>query len=440
MFKFLNKDLYITKDYSKKEEKLKKIFDIIILGIRFDKNDNDFFNILLNNKSFDYFNTQNFFGNLYDELIKKIFEKLNSPEDLLSLGNYNLQLDVMDEILKYLLLTIERIWISHPIKYPEKVENIISLSLLFSSNKIPEINKKVYESLESKIPKDMLIRIYSQILMLNYWMISKEFRNHIIDYINNNSGNNALSVWYRLSTINPEDDNARYIFLKKNLKDELAVNAKDFVGCFNNKNEKIILFKNLHDNKCFLRINNGELITTKYYQDSIKSKDDIINLKFKDAMYIIININYFPKLFMSFTSIELNSEEAEIFLYIFIIEFKERILKIKDYFDKLERIYDFLEQFYPGERKEDLIKIKNIIDNIENSKLDDCEIIKDKTIDYTKKLSEEAEQCERLKDSLFFMEIYNYCKEKKGNYQNAIELFSNLEILGKDNDFNSLNK
>ena len=443
MLLFLNRDYFLIDDDLEKEAKLKKILDTISIGIHFDQKETKFFNDILNNKSIDDFNVQSFFGNLYGEFIKTIFNKISTPEDLLSLGKCEIYFDTPKELLENFVLMLQRIWISHPVNYPENIKKIIAQSLSYSSAKIPEINEKVYKSLEKGISSDILISVYCLILLKQY-PTSVEFRGHLIDYIKNYCEQNPtpLSVWYLLNTIEPEYENERFIFLKNNLKDEYIVKAEDFFGCFNKRNEKILLFQYLREHKCFLNILEGELITTSYYKESLKSINNILNLKFHEAMYIYKNIYNFKSLFMYFTPIEQERETAEFNIELMLINLTEKIGPIKTFFDNFEKIYNFFEQFYPNERKEETSKIKNIIEIMNNVGMDDFENVKTNNMFYIDKFLIDAEEGEKLKDSLFFMAIYNYLKEKnyKDNdcYTNAIKLFSNLKNLENEKGINKL--
>ena len=442
MFEFLNNDEFLVQDEKEKENKLKSMLNIITLGIHFDKKETKFINDLLNNKMIDDdFNIKSFFGNLYGIFVKNIFKKLTTPEELLNLGDCEIRFDSPDEILENLILLIERIWIAHPIKFPENIQDLISQAISYSSIKIPNIHLKVYQSLENSISKDILMPLYCLILIKQY-DISEEYRGHIIYYIKMNCGNNALSAWYLLNTIDIDDEYERVEFLKKNLKDEFIVKVEDFIGFLNKKNENILLFQNLRIRKCF-NLLEGALIETPYYKNSLKSKNDIFNLKYKDAIYIYKNIYQFRDLFMYFTPIEESREQQEISIEILLISFYETIDPKKSYFDSLEKILNFWEQFFSNDKKEDINKIKGVITSLENSSLNEFERIQNENLIYTDKFMKEAEEGERLKDSLFFMEIYNHSKIKIKNnehdiYNNAIKLFSNLKKLGIDNNLNSL--
>jgi hypothetical protein len=249
----------------------------------------------------------------------EIFNKIKTPEDLLCLSNCEILYDIPNEILKNLILLIERIMNAYPINYPENIINILAQSLSYSSKRMPEIHKKVYQSLENKISKDFLIPIYSLILFKQY-DISKEYKNHVIDYIKNNSGKNPLSIWYLLNTIDIEDKSKRFEFLMNNLKDEYGVKAEDFIECLTKKNEKILLFQYLRITKCFY-LNCGEfdLTETYFYKNSVKSIENIFNLKYKDALYIYKNIYSFPDIFKYFTPVEKNKQEQESIIFDIVI-------------------------------------------------------------------------------------------------------------------------
>ena len=443
MFEFLNNDEFlIQNEKEEKENKLKSMLNTITLGIHFDKKETKFINDLLSNKMIgDDFNIKSFFGNLYGIFIKSIFKKLTTPEELLNLGDCEIRFDAPDEILENFILLIERIWIAHPIKFPENILDLIAQALSYASIKIPEIHLKVYQSLENNISKDILMSLYCLILIKQY-DLSEEYRAHIVYYIKMNCGDNALSVWYLLNTIDINDEYERVEFLRKNLKDEFIVKVEDFIGFLNKKNEKIILFQNLKMRKCF-NLLDGALTETSYYKNSLESKSNIFSLKFKDAIYVYKNIYQFRDLFIYFTPIEESKEQQELNVEILLITFSDTIGPMKSFFDSLEKISNFLEQFFPNDKKEDINEIKKVIINLENSSLNEFKNIQNKNLIYKDKYLKDAEEGEILKDSLFFMEIYNYSKLNKNNneqdiYNNAIKSFSNLKNLGIDNNLNSL--
>ena len=153
MMDFLFKDKYLTDNIKEKENKLKSIMKFIVFGIRFDENESEFINSILSNKNNE---TQSFFGNLYNDFIKKIFEKLTTPEDLMRLSRCEIPSEVPDVILESLLLMIEKIWISRPINYPEKTKNLIAQTLSYSSSISIVFNK--YHTERALFPQLFLIK------------------------------------------------------------------------------------------------------------------------------------------------------------------------------------------------------------------------------------------------------------------------------------------
>ena len=433
MFEFLEDDEFFNCDEKEKERKLEPLLNTICIGICFNKKESKFISDILNNRHFDEFNVKKFFGNLYQNFIKKIFNKITTPEDLLNLGNCDIRFDAPEEVLENFILMIKTVWSSHPINFPDYIQNIIAQSLSYSSVKIPEINTKVYYSLEEKIPKDILISTYTLILIKQY-DISDLFRQHIIDYIQNNCGKDALSVWYLLNILD-NDEYIRVDYLKNNLKDELSVKVEDFIGQSKQNKEKIDLFKKLRTSKYF-NLLDGELTETSYYKNSIESKNNIINLKFKEAMYIYSKIFDFFNLFYYFTPIEITRDESEIEIGLLLINFREKFEPMKVFFESLKKISNYWNRFFPTDKKEENNKLKNIINIFENGTLTDFENFKKEYNFYIKKFLEEAQDGELLKDSLFFMTIFNKIKNtnknEKDTYEEAKNSFSKFKNLDKD--------
>ena len=280
-------------------------------------------------------------------------------------------------------------------------------------------------------------------MMFKQYDISKEYKNHVIDYIKNNSGKNPLSIWYLLNTIDIEDKSKRFEFLMNNLKDEYAVKAEDFIESLTKKNEKILLFQYLRITKCFY-LNYGELELTEtyFYKNSVKSIENIFNLKYKDALYIYKNIYSFPDLFKYFTPVEKNKQEQESIIFDIVINFSEKMGPMKIFFDSLEKIYNFWIEFFPNDKRKEINDLKTLKKTLENSILKDFENIQNKNKFYIEKYIKDFEEGGQLKDSLFFIGIYNHYRKNKNNeedsYNKAKNLFSDLKNLGINNDINSL--
>ncbi len=67
---FFFKDKYLTENEKEKDKKLKDVLNTIVFGIHFDKKESEFINTILSNRNNKI---QPFFGSLYDDFIKKIF-------------------------------------------------------------------------------------------------------------------------------------------------------------------------------------------------------------------------------------------------------------------------------------------------------------------------------------------------------------------------------
>ena len=442
MFYFLQNDEYLDDDY--REKRLNDIIDIISNGIRFDIKNTEFINNILNNRPIDELNTKNYFGKFYPVFIENIFKKINTPEDLINLVDCKINWDTPEEVLENFILMVERVWTAHPVNFPDSIKNIIAQSFAFSSfkPKIKPIFEKVYKSLEKKIPTDFLLSTYS-LLLFHTSNISVEFKEYIVNYITNNCGKNALSVWYLLSLKSNEGDEVKINFLKENLKEEFAVKAEDFVGQSIESKEKLKLFQYLRVSK-YLKILLLNSIETPYYKISLNSINGIFNLKYKDAIYIYQKNYDFTDIFFYFTKIEMNAEAAESYVNKLQIQFSEKCEPLKKFYDDLLCIHNYWEFFFSNYEKDKLIELKNIISSLENTCLDDCNNKKNDYQSYIDKYLEKAQDGEKLKESFFFMAIYeNICLKKnelneEKRYNQAKNKFLELKKLGINNDINSL--
>ena len=175
---------------------------------------------------------------------------------------------------------------------------------------------------------------------------------------------------------------------------------------------------------------------------SVKSIENIFNIKYKDAFNIYKNIYSFAGLFIYFTPVEKTKEEQETIINILVRNFSKKIEPMKIFFNSSGEIYNFWIKFFPNDKKKEIIDLKVIKQTLENSILNDFEIIQNKNKFYIQKYIKDAKEREQLKESLFFIEIYNHYKKNQNNeedsYNNAKKLFSNLYNLGINNDKNAL--
>ena len=111
------------------------------------------------------------------------------------------------------------------------------------------------------------------------------------------------------------------------------------------------------------------------------------------------------------------------------------------YYDTLKSIHDFWTLFFPQEKAADLNKLKSIINEFENRKLENC--MDEGTLDKTfLNYVPEAEKGNQLSESLIFMEIYNKMnnieEQETKRYNLCLEKFNQLEKLGNNINFNLL--
>jgi hypothetical protein len=228
--------------------------------------------------------------------------------------------------------------------------------------------------------------------------------------------------------------------LIENLKDEYAVEAKDFINYPSITNEKIILFTNLYNGKFF---RNEDLRETSYYKKSVQSKDNIYKLKFNEVMIMYKNIYLFQNLFLFFVPGGIYNEENIFLIDSLLIDFSEKCEKAKEYYDSLNTIYNYWNKFFPLEKKDEKQMLKSTIKEIENSPLNDINKIKKET-DWFLEFLSEAKIGEKLMKSIFFIAIYDSYKDKyikneeRKLYDFSLNKFNELKKLEEKSDENSL--
>ena len=101
----------------------------------------------------------------------------------------------------------------------------------------------------------------------------------------------------------------------------------------------------------------------------------------------------------------------------------------------MKLVYNFWTTFYPKEKKDELIILKNKITEYENTKIEEC--LSDSKLDNSyMDFLKDAEKGKILQGSIIFMEIYNSLNEIKEseieNYNLSLVKFNNLEKLGEN--------
>ena len=409
--------------------------DKIANGIKLDGKDIDFINELLNN-NFSDFDLKEILGNQnYYILISKIFDKFNVPKDLLVIKEWKMnEDDIPEEVLEVFLKTIKRIWLNYPENHMYGLEFIIANEFAFASLKLGNYMDIITE-IENQISKDKILVIYSKILSkrLN---LDYDFKEHIVNFIYSYREGGPLSIWYTLITF--ENENDQYTYLEDNLKEIYAVRVEDFVNYPSVIEDRIILFTNLYNGQFFF----SNLSEINYYKKSLEAKDNLGNLKYKDAMIMFQNIEKLDNLFIFFIPGRYR-EENTFTVSMLLIDFSEKCLRAKIHYDSLKTVLDFWNRFLPNEKNNKRNALKKFINEYENQPLKEFERLYQKSENYLDDLKE-AEEGNKLFESIFFMEIYEQLKnnfektEDRNRYNHALKKFNDLKILGNNSDVNYL--
>ena len=364
----------------------------------------EFINNFLNN-NFKKFDLKVFFGKQFDTFIQKVFENFKKPSDFSNIKNWKISSKVSEEILKYCIRRIS-IVLSQDKNIKSSFNDLINfLCNLFSfgSSKIDNFIEELKE-VEKNIPSNKLIDVYFRILYKGkkIYPISNIFNKHIIKYIENNSGNGPLSVYYRLIL---EENNERLAFLYKNLKPEYAVKKEHFLDYPDNIEQTISLYTFLYNGNYLSYRNIREL---DYYKNSINAKKELINLTYEQAEKIFGKYKQYYKLFKLFIPIKQFNEKNYNSEF---IEFYKKLKHYKDDYDSLMNIFNYYKKFFSKTKNTEITSLQNLIDSINKSPLTKFYSKKDIINEYLKK-AEIAKERIILTNSIIFIEIYNYKKEK----------------------------
>jgi len=403
-------------------------------GIIIDGKDKSFVNNLLNN-NFGDVDFQNFLGKDYYQFIENLFNKFIYPRDLLAIMEWDIRDDAPQEVIDIFLKAIKRIWLNDKKNHMYGLEKLLSKGFGIASLKLYDYMNYINE-LEHNITNDRLLPIYSELLIRNY-NILPEFKEHIIEYINNNNIIGPLAIWYLLTTI--EDSTIKYNFLERSLIEEYAVKPEDFIHYKAVIEDRIMLFCNLYNGNYF----NDHIKTLAYYTKSMKVKENFENLKFKDVMILYKNIIDIQQLLFFFTVASSNYEK-EFMINTFLIDLSEKCDLAKKHYESLKTILDHFNRFFPEEKNTERRKLKQLINEYENSPLREYYALYNKT-EYFLDYLPEANDSKKLYDSIFFREIYEQAKtiynksnQERSRYNYSINSFNELKLLGNNSNLNSL--
>ena len=403
-------------------------------GIIIDGKDESFINNLLNN-NFENVDFKSFLGNDYYQFIENLFNKFIYPRDLLPIMKWDIKDHVSQEVIDIFLKAIKRIWLNDKKNHMYGLEKLLAKGFGIASIKLNDYMFSISE-LENNISNDRLLPIYSELLFRNYQLLP-EFKEHIIEYINNNNIKGPLTIWYLLTTI--DDQTIKFNFLEKNLNEVYAVKPEDFIHYKAVIEDRIMLFCNLYNGNYF----NDHIKKLVYYTKSMKVTENFVNLKIKDAMIMYKNIIDIQQLLFFFT-IASSYYEKEFMVNTFLIDFSEKCDLAKKHYESLKTVLDYFNRFFPEEKNIERKKLKQLINEYENSPLKEYYNLYNKT-EYFLDFLSEAQNAKKIYQSIFFKEIYEQSKtiyknnnQERNRYNYSFKNFNELKLLGNSSNLNLL--
>ena len=369
-------------------------------GIVFKEEDKVFVNAFLNNELED-FDLKEYLGNNYCIFLKRIFDKFIIPKDLLVIRKWEINDNTTKEAISIFFYAIKRIWINDPKNHMWGLEDLIANDFSRASLNIDDFFQ-VIKAIEKKVPVNIIIEIYTRVLYRRY-CVGYEFKQYIIQFIYANAKKeNPLTLWYNLNTFDDEDDKLNY--LEEHLKDEYAVRVEDFIHYPSKIEDRLILFTNLYNGNLL----NETIEDTDYYKNSIKSKDNLENLKIKDIMIMYKNLGEFPNLFIFFLERPFQ-EENYFIIESMLIDISDKCGLAQSHYESLKTVLNFWNRFFPNEKAKERNNLKTLINQYENSPLREYNRLYRETENFLDFLYE-AKEGKQLYESIFFMEIYQKSK------------------------------
>ena len=404
-----------------------------------------FRNDFLNN-DFKKFDLKVAFKNNFYTLIEKIFENFSTQDKFLILKNWKISPNVNEEVLQICLRKIKEVLIKGVLKketskdqnikilYTDLIDFLCSLFAM-SSKKLKNLIQELKE-LEQNFPSSKLIEIYFRILDKGnkVYPISESFNEHLKEYIQKNSGEGALAIWYKLVII---DNKERLVYLCQHLKPEHAVKKEDFVGYPNTIEERISLYIYLYFGKYFAYKYITEL---DYYKNSLKAKEELNYLKYEQGMKIFLNYNQFYRLFKLFIPLKQYKEEK---YYLEFTSFYDKLNSYRIKYESLNSILEYWKAFYRKTKENDIKDLEAIMKSLDITPLNKFDSTIDKYKDYLQ-YSDEAKIGNQLNNSIFFMALYDSNKDKYDDenklFTHVNEEFEQLKILQTNPDIKKLNE
>ena len=373
------------------------------------------------------------------KLIKAFFNNFKTIKDFSNLIKWDKDYCKNDEIFFICFDTLKNLWVKEKdSKLPKNLCIFISEFFIILSKKRESFMFELIELINSINNKELVLNIFIFILK-NKEEKPDSFLEYIYNFINLNiKQGEPLSVYYKLHTIH---QNYRTDFLIQNLKTDYAVKVEDFINFPNQIEERITLFTNLYQERYFYN-DNYTIEKLDYYKESIKAKDKINTLKYKDAIKVFNNISSFQNLFLFFLPQRIN-EDNDYLIDILLIEFSENCLKCKEQYNSLKLVLNYWKHFFNFVKKIEINELVNFLNKLENTPLiefNKYEINMDSFLFYIN----EAKQNDKLFNSFFFMGLYKdnsmifQENEEEEKFKYTLLRFNELKSLGINSNFDIL--
>ena len=428
--KLINMDLlsFVAKinSISKKIELPEDIYNSIVVS-----NDISFINNFLNDELK--------IGDQFIKFVKGFFNNFKTIKDFTNLEKWDKSLCKNDEVFYICFETLKKLWIKEDKnKFSQELcEFIAELFIILSEKKANFIDELTELEKELNNPKKF-VGIFS-LLLKKENIKSESLIEHISNYINLNIiEGEPLSIYYKLLTIFPDN---RKNFLIQNLTIDYAIKTEDFINYPNVIEERILLFIKLYNDKYFSN-DHFELEEIDYYQESIKAKDRIDTLKYKDAIKMCNNIYSFQTLFIFFLPHRIN-EDNDYLIDILLVNFYDNCNSCKEKYNSLKLVLNYWKHFFNFTKRVEINELVSFLELLENTPIlefQKFELNMDSFLFYMN----EAKAKDKLYNSFFFMGLYNdrtiafQENEELEKFEYTLLRFNELKSLGINSNINKL--
>ena len=435
--KLTNLEVLIFMSKVNKLNNNKKVkFPIEYYNTIFINDDEVFVNMLLNDRFKDIFEDD------YMNLIRIVLNKLKKLKDFLNLVKWDMD-DCPDEEIIFLCFDqLTEVWIqekekelSKPLnEFLGKLIEIISRKKLNFLEELIELEKKINNV-------DIFLKIYSLILEKNR-LVPSSFDQYMRNYIiSNTKEREPLSNIYKLNGI--IDDDKKMKFLEDNLEVKYSIKKEDFINYPLVIEDRIELFIKLYNGNYFYK-NGRQIMTSRYYIESIKVKNQINTYKYKDAIKFYKNIERFRNLFLYFLPNRFNDENDYLIDNLLLI-FLKFLVNVKSNIDSnsLKLLINYYQYFFSYTKSNELDELNKFL-----NKLDETPLIEfnkyEKSFNSFSFNIKEAKIKDKLFNSFIFMGLYkdndmNFSdREENEKFEYALMRFNELRSLSLNSDINIL--